>query len=325
VSQIFKAVIAVILSGSVTLMMGDGLSIGMATAPGSFRVNNSTVKGSASVLNGMHVGTDEAPSYLVLSGGSQVSLSARSSGQVFKDRLVLEHGAMRIDRADNFSVDTGTVRIIPADPLSKMKILVGDQNNVSVNVLSGEARVTNLKGVEVARVYPGAPLSFSMTGAGSASGPVPQAGAATTTRVGGCVQKVMSGGANYYVLTDSTTNVKIELQGPLAEKLDGKFVEVEGSVNTTVSPAQDASQVIQVAKVYAERKEAGCPAKGNGSSKPVKATGGAGGGGGGVPVWIAGVAIVGVASAATIGGLAAAGTFSSSSGSALAGNSVSTP
>jgi len=300
----------------------DSLSIGMATAPGSFRVNNSTVKGSASVLNGMHVGTDEAPSYLVLNGGSQVSLSARSSGQVFSDRLVLERGAMRIDRANNYAVDTGTVRIIPADSLSKMKILVGDQNNVSVNVLSGEARVTNLKGVEVARVYPGTPLSFSMS-PGTGSGPMPQAGAATTTHVGGCVQKVVSGGTTYYVLTDSTTNVKIELQGPLAEKLAGKFAEVEGSLNTTVTPAQDASQVIQVAKVYAERKETGCPAKGNGSSKAAKAA--AVGGAGGVPVWIAGVAVVGIASAATLGGLAAAGTFSSSSGSALAGNSVSTP
>jgi len=283
-----------------TLMSADGGSIGMATASGSFRVNNSKVKGSASVLNGMRVGTDEAPSYLVLDGGSQVSLSQRSSGQIFKDRMVLEHGSMRIDRASNFAVETAAVRVTATDPGSKMLIQVSDQNKISVDVLSGEARITNLKGIEVARVYPGEPLSFS------AAPPAPQAGAAAVTRVSGCVHKVTVGGKTYYILTDATTKVKIELQGAQAEKLAGKYAEIEGSLNTTATPVRDTTQVVEVVRVLSERKEPGCNA--GPWAKKV----------GPVPVLLAGILIGG----GVVGGLAAAGTFSGGTTSG-AGQSVS--
>ncbi len=284
-------------------MTADGLSIGMATASGTFRVNNSKVKGSASVLNGMHVGTDDAPSYLVIDGGSQVSLSERSSGQVFKDRMILEHGSMRLDRAGNFAVETNAVRVIASDPSSRMRIRLDDQNKVSVDVLSGEARITNLKGIEVARVFPGEPLSFT------AAPPAPQAGAAATTKVSGCVQKVVINGKSYYILTDSTTKVRIELQGSQAEKLAGKYVEIEGSLNTTATPVKDTTQVVEVVKVVSEKKEPGCHASGVWAKKV-----------GPVPVLLAGILIGG----GVVGGLAAAGTFSGSS-AAGAGASASVP
>ena len=305
----FKAIIATILSGSVTLMTAGSASIGMATASGSFNVDNSRVKNSASVLNGMRVGTDSTSSYLVLDGGSQLSLAEGSTGQVFRDRLVLERGSLRIDRANNFAIDTATVRITPADPLSKMRIVIGDQNKVLVDVLSGEARVTNLKGVEGGSGLPQAIHSRSRCL--PPLDRMPQAGAASTTRIAGCVQRVTAGGKTYYILTDSTTHTRTQIEGALAEKLAGKYAEVEGSVNTTVTPVRDASQVVEVAKVDAERKENGCRVGGGGARAA------------GVPIWVAGV-LVGGAVAGTVGGLAAASAFSSSS-SAVAGNSVSTP
>ena len=192
--------------------------------------------------------------------------------------------------------------MIPADA-SKVRIQMNDQKQVSVDVLSGEARITNLKGVEVARVYPGEALSFTMP-------PVPQAGASGATKIAGCVEKVVVGGKTYYVLTDSTTKVRVQLQGSLVEALAGKYAEVEGSPNTTVTPIKDATQVVEVVKVNSEKKVTGCPHRGGAWSKTV----------GGVPVLLGGILIGG----GTIGGLAAAGTFSGSS-SSLAGRSVSTP
>ena len=176
-------------------------------------------------------------------------------------------------------------------------------NKVSVDVLSGEARITNLKGVEVARVFPGEALSFSMP-------PAPQAGAAAVTKVAGCVHKVTVNGKTYYVLVDSTTKVKIELQGSQVEKLVGKYAEIEGSLNTTATPVvKDATQVIEVVKVISERKEPGCHAGGVWAKKI-----------GPLPVLLAGILIGG----GVVGGLAAAGTFSG--GSATAGNvSISAP
>ena len=288
-----------------TLMGATGPSIGMATSSGSFRVNNSNVKGSASVLDGMRLGTDATPFYLILDGGSQLSLAEQSSAQVYRDRMVLERGSLRIDHSSNFEIDTATVRVTPADGGSKVRVSVSDANRVSVDVLSGEARVTNLKGVEVARVYPGAARSFGLP-------PVPpQAGASAVTRLTGCVKKVTVNGKIYYILGESTTRVKIELDGALASSLAGKYVEIEVSPNATATPAKDASQAVDVVKVISDKKQAGCDAGNGWWATSV-----------GVPlgVLVGGVAVAG----ATVGGLAAAGVFDNASGP-LAGASVSVP
>lgn len=299
-----KATIATLLVGSVTLMTASGPSIGMATASGSFRVNNSSVNGSASVLDGMRVGTDGSPSYLVLDGGSQLSLSERSSGQVYRDRLVLEQGSLRIDRANNFQIDTATVRVMPSDAGSKVRVIVGAQNRVSVDVLSGEARVTNLKGVEVARVYPGEARSFGLP-------PIPpQAGAAAVTRMTGCVHKVTVNGKVYYILGEATSRVQIEVDGALASTLAGKYVEIDASPNATATPVKDATQVVDVVKVVSEKKQADCNAGGWWRAAVL-----------GVPagVLVGGVAVTGV----SVGILAAKGVFSS--GGPIAGGSISVP
>jgi hypothetical protein len=241
--------IAATLVGSVTLMSAVGPSIGMATASGSFLINNYSVRGSAAVLDGMRVSTDRIPSYLNLDSGPQLSLGERSSGQVYKDRIVLERGSLQIDRASNFEVKTTLVRVVPSDPASKIRIAVDEQNRISVDVLAGAARVMNLRGLEIARVLPGSPLGFDVPTV------PPQAGSASVVKALGCVHKLELDHKTYYLLYDSVAKVTLQLQGPAVEKLAGKHVELEGSLNTTVTPVKDAAEVMDVHKVVSEKQD----------------------------------------------------------------------
>jgi hypothetical protein len=305
-----RSSVAVLVVGSITRALAAEASIGMITSPSSFSLNSAVVSRSATVLNGAQVHTMKAPSQIVLDGGGQVSLAAGSAGRVYREKLRLDGGVARLDRAADLSVETPTVVVRAVDPSSKLDVAVGKGNQVGVSVRNGEARVMNLQGVEVARLFAGETLNFSLP----APSPLPQGGASSAMKLSGCVEKVLIEGKPYYFLTDSTTKTKIQLQGTDIEKLAGKVVQVEGSPNSTVSPARGASQVMVVVKVVSEKKVAGCPVAGGGFwARPL----------GAAPLVLLGGLVIG---GGTVAGLAIAdaGPFSNTS-AAAAGGQVSIP
>jgi len=242
-------------------------SIGVIRSNGDFLVDGSTVSGNATLFEGSTIQTAAAQSKVQLSSGVQIVLDPNTRAQVYKDHL-----------------EAATLRISPTDAHTIAEIVAQDSNHVSISALQGLVDVRNGAGVLVATVRPGLALAFT-TQAG---------GAATATKMKGCLVKK----GDRYLLTDSTTNVTVELQGPDVAKNAGHQVEITGSMIPGITPGAPASQVVRVVTVDSVGAACKVPVAG-------AAAAGAGLGTGAIVAIVAGVAAV-----ATTVGLAAAGTFS---------------
>jgi len=260
-----RSFLALLTSGCLLFVMAVPPSIGVIRSAGDFQLDGSTVSGNATLFEGSTVQTAAAQSKIQLSSGVQIVLEPNTRAQVYKDR-----------------VEAATLRILPADPHTIAQVVAQDSSHVSVSASRGLVDVRNGAGVLVATVRPGLALAFT-TQAG---------GAATATKMSGCLVKK----GDKYLLTDSTTGVTAELQGPSVAASAGHQVQITGSMIPGATPAAGASQVIQVVTV--DSVGAACKA-------PV-----AGAAAGGLSKGAIGAIVAGVAAVATTVGLAAAGTFS---------------
>jgi hypothetical protein len=223
--------VVVTLAGSLGTVWAATPAIGIATARGDFRLDDAQVSGNATVLEGSLVETGLAGSELRLYEGVGMRLSGDSRGQVFRNRLVLERGAARIDAAKEYAVDAEGVRVV-APPNSAANVNVGGEGRVEVAAISGAVRVTNEKGVLLAEVLPGKALAFSLQAAG----------AAAPEKLTG----VLFAANGHYFLTDKTAGLTVELSGSGLDKLVGKLVEVTGALDTTAKAAGSAAHVLNV-------------------------------------------------------------------------------
>ena len=261
--------------------------IGTAMTNGSFRVDQATVRGNATLFEGSVLETAAASSAVQLSNGTRLELSADSRGRLYGDRLVLEKGQGELAESNQYRLEALGLQVEPVNSASRGRISVGG-NQVLVAALDGSFRIRNAAGQIVANVPAGATLSFE-----------PQAGAANSTKLTGCLENQ----DGHYVLTDEVTNLTVELGGPGLSPEAGNRVEVTGAMDPTATPVKQASQYIQVSQVRQLNK--GC---GNGGAIAAAAgAGGAAAGGGILGLSGTTVAVIGgVAAAAAVGGLAAA-------------------
>ena len=282
------ATVQSVLAAALTLNLGVGGGIGVAASPaigtvvakGSFRLDNATVRGNATLFEGATIETAETGSSMELSSGARVTLSPESKGRFFGDHVVLERGQGRLDKTAGFHFEARGLTIQPETGNATGRVLLASNSRVQVAALTGSFRVLNASGMVVAKLPPGLTLAFEPQ---ISSGP---------TKLRGRLQ-VKNG---HYLLTDETTNVTVELFGPGLAKEVGHRIEVTGSLDPTVTPVSDASEFIRVTSV-----------------KPVAVAGaaaaaGAAGGASGAAISGTAIAIIGgVAAAAVVGGLAAAG------------------
>jgi hypothetical protein len=272
-------------------------SIGMIRSMGDFQVDGSTVRGNATIFEGSTVQTTAVASTIQLSSGTEIVLEPGSRVKLYRDKSILERGAQSIKNSRGHLIEAATLRISPADNSTVAEIRAQDSNRVSIAARMGSVDVRNGVGVLIASVRPGWALAFD-TQAGNAP---------TASKVSGCLVKK----GDKYLLTDRTTHVTIELQGPEVAKSAGHQVEITGSMVPSATPAGGASQVVQIVSV----DSVGAPCGGSAGGVAAGAGGGAALSTGAIVAIVGGVAAV----AATVG-LAAAGTFSGRSSPA-----VSTP
>lgn len=300
---------ALLLAGSGTApsVMGGMPSIGTVTAAGSFRVNHATVYGNATLFEGSRIETNTAISSLELANG-RVRLAAFSEARVFRDRLRLERGAGEIEiirgiRPGRFEVAGGGVTVAPATHDGAARVTLGDGGRVTVVAFSGSFRAMNERGLVIANLRAGSVLAFDPQPAGAPA------------RVTGC----LTSRRGHFLITDETTNVEVEVAGKDLKKEVGNRVEITGTGDGATTPAAEASQYIRVLSV--KRLSKGCgkssavPAGSDRAGANATGTGATGGqsgtDSGGTPagkVPVTTIAIIGgVAVAAVVGGLAAAG------------------
>jgi hypothetical protein len=264
---------------------------------GDFQLDGSTVRGNATLLEGSTVQTSGTQSRIQLSGGAEIVLSPASRAQVYRDHTVLQQGAQSVKNGERYRIEAATLWISPTDTHTLAEIVAKDGNRVSIAAREGSVDVRNGAGVLVATVRPGLALAFDTQAEGTAK----------ASRISGCL--VNKGGK--YLLTDNTTNVTVELQGTDAAKSAGHQVEITGLMIPEATPADGASQVIQVVTVDSVGAVCGQLMRAS-RGQAGGGTAGAGAGAGlstaAVVAVVAGVAVVG-----TVVGLAVAGTFSGKS------------
>jgi hypothetical protein len=274
--------------------MGEAASgaapvIGTVVAKGTFRLDNATVTGNATLFEGATIETKNAESRMELSGGAKVLLGTESKARFYGDHMVLEKGGGQLEKASGFRFEARGLTIQPETGNASARVTLTGGARVELAALSGSFRVLNARGMLVANVGAGRGLALE-----------PQAGDAAT-KLTGTLTKV----GGHYLLTDETTNVTVELAGQGLAKEVGNRVEITGSMDPTATPVTDASQFVRVTAL----KHLG---KGTGTGAAAAGRGGAAGGGtaggGGLGMSTTTIAIIGgVAAAATLGGLAAAG------------------
>lgn len=275
-----------ILAAAVALNFGVGGTMGIAAPPaigtvlatGSFRLDNATVRGNATLFEGATIETAETGSSMELSSGARVTLSPESKGRFFGDHVVLERGQGRLDKTAGFHIEARGLTIQPETGNATGRVLLAS-TRVQVAALTGSFRVLNASGMVVAKLPPGLTLAFE-----------PQISSRPTKLMGRL--QIKNG---HYLLTDETTNVTVELFGPGLAKEVGHRVEVTGSLDPTVTPVSDASEFIRVTGVRPAPVSGAAPA-------------GSAGGSSGAAISGTAIAIIGgVAAAAVVGGLAATG------------------
>jgi len=282
------ATVQSVLAAALALNFGVGGGIGVAASPaigtvmakGSFRLDNATVRGNATLFEGATIETAETGSSMELSSGARVTLSPESKGRFFGDHVVLERGQGRLDKTAGFHVEARGLTIQPETGNATGRVLLAS-TRVQVAALTGSFRVLNASGMVVAKLPPGLTLAFE-----------PQVSSAPAKLMGRLLIK-----NGHYLLTDETTNVTVELFGPGLAKGVGHRVEVTGTLDPTVTPVSDASEFIRVASVKTIPVSGAAPA-------------GAAGGSSGAVISGTAIAIIGgVAAAAVVGGLAATGSL----------------
>jgi hypothetical protein len=255
-------------------------AIGTVVAKGSFRLDNATVRGNATLFEGATVETADTGSSMELSSGARVTLGPESKGRFFGDHVVIERGQGRLDRTAGFHLEARGLTIQPETGNATGRVLLASNTRVQVAALTGSFRVLNARGMVVAKLPPGLTLAFEPQ---ISSGP---------TKLMGRLQ-VKNG---HYLLTDETTNVTVELFGPGLAKEVGHRIEVNGALDPTVTPVSDASEFIRVTSVKTVPVSGAAPA------------GAAAGGSSGAAISGTAIAVIGgVAAAAMVGGLATVG------------------
>ena len=274
-----RFLVSLLVGGCLLVATAATGSIGVIRSSGDFRVDGSMVRGNSTVFDGNTIETTTSRSVVQLDA-AQITLGPDSRARVYRDRTILEKGAGLLRDAGTHVFEAASLRIAPAAGDAVIQVDVEGPSRISVSARSGGVLVRNSGGDLVASLRAGSELEFDT-----------QAGASTAVKIRGVVE-LRNG--NYFV-TEATTHVTFQLQGPDLAKYVGKLVTIAGSAIPGATPLGGASQVVQAVSI-----------------QPV-ATGAAAGAAGAAATGshVAAIAIIGgVAVGGTVIGLAAVGSLS---------------
>jgi hypothetical protein len=262
--------------------------IGVAQSRGAFFVNNASVPGTATILDGTTVRTAATSSDVSLKGGERLTLASSSEARIFQDRMVLTNGMADLNHMSTYRLEAGNFAIGSSDPESHMRVTIDGQKQVKVVAIAGNGEVRNRQGALVARVLSGTALQVQAVGGNKA-----------------VLTGVLQEQNGKYLLTDETSKITVELRGSNLKKLVGKKIQVNGSVVAGATPSAGAAQVVSVASATVlAAGAAGGTAAGGAGGAPAGA--GASAGISTTTIVVGGAA---VAAGGTVAGLAAAGTL----------------
>src|ERR1051326_8750119 len=89
----------VTLCGCLVVVSASPPVIGVARSAGAFRLNQASVPGSATILEGASLQTGATPSDITLKTGQRLLLASGSAAEIHRDRLVLNKGTAELSGA----------------------------------------------------------------------------------------------------------------------------------------------------------------------------------------------------------------------------------
>jgi len=139
-------------------------AIGVASAVGTFEINNAVVNGNANLFDGSQIKTVEASSQILLQNGATLSLATNSAGTVYKTHLVLQQGTTKAVNMNGYSIRVGAYRIEGGEAGSQAVVRLAD-GTVQVAALNGSLNIFNQKGALLTRMGAGTASAFQQSGA----------------------------------------------------------------------------------------------------------------------------------------------------------------
>lgn len=285
----FKAGLVVAVSG-LGLLVAATSGIGVAMSQGNITINHASSAGNATIFDGNTLETGVAASQVHLNDGAQLRLQSDSRAKVFSDHADLQKGSADIT---GYTANAGGLSV-RATGKASASVSVHDRGMVQIAALSGDVRVFNAAGLNVANLLPGRALNMRAQ----------DAGASAPSSLTGCA--VRSGGTT--MLKDETSNVTVQLNGGNVRA--GRRVQVTGTMVPNATPAAGATQVLNVTGVKEVGGSCKAGAAAGGAAAGAAAGGAAAGAAGaaaGVSAATAVVAGVAVAAGVGVGAAAAAG------------------
>lgn len=144
--------------------------VGVATAIGSFSVDNSTVSGTANLTDGAVLRTTVSTGQVMLKGGSDVVLGTNSAAAFYDNKVVLVHGMARFDNLKpGFKVSASSLRI-ENDQVGGQGAVRLNGDRVEVASVIGNMNVYNQQGALLTRVAAGAVFSVGDSQSGATAG-----------------------------------------------------------------------------------------------------------------------------------------------------------
>lgn len=214
-------------------------------------------------------------------GGTEVTLLPESRAALYADHTTLQRGTSLVRGTASHALEAGALRIFPTSPHSLVEVGYSDQKLITISAHAGAANVFTSSGELLASLNPGGLLAFEPASGASDSG----SGQATANTGVTLKGKLTTKNGEYFLTEGGKTYQITSTTLDLAQYV-GKVIAVTGSVGS----AAGGITVVIVASVSVVAVVAGAGL----SAAAITAI------------------IVGGAAAGTIGGLAAAGTFSSS-------------
>src|SRR5450759_3232537 len=95
---------------------------------GAARVDNTDIRGNASILDGSVVETAKGTSRLSLQSGARVELGSESRGKVYRDNVVLEKGMGQLHAVSNFPVLANSLRVAAMGPDSTVRVALKESH-----------------------------------------------------------------------------------------------------------------------------------------------------------------------------------------------------
>ena len=283
------AVISAGLSVGVVVASASTPAIGVVMSQGTILINDAQTPGNATVFSGTTLQTQRASSQVQLKDGAQVRFDSDSRGKIFSDHVDLQQGSAKIS---DFSANANGLKIQATGNSSANVTLKGKV--VEVAAITGDVRVFNAAGGNIANILPGHALDLRLQEATTVS----------ASSFVGC--PVKSG--NNFLIADETSNVTAELRGTKLKA--GQHVQVTGSLIPSANPE---TQIMAVTSVKEVAGPCGTGAPGNNTAVTAMAGAPAGAGAsvGVVPLVLI-VVLVAAGTGLGLGIAAANGAFSNS-------------